>query len=197
VHYDKIPADPYVDANGILKNRTGITDAALLEKEEALQVFARQSELWEKPIPGHYDAQHVRDVHRHLFQDIFAWAGKFRTVGLSKGDSLFCVPAFIESQLNRIGAELAREDFLRGLVPVQFSKRAAYFLGEWNAIHPFREGNGRTQRALLTQLAHACGFDLRWAKVFRAEMTEASIASTHRADNSLFAALLLREITTQ
>ncbi|MDR2863253.1 MAG: Fic family protein [Puniceicoccales bacterium] len=194
MHYDKIHEDPYVDANGTLKNLAGITDTALLQKEEALQVFARQSELWEKPIPGHYDAQHVRAVHRHLFQDVFAWAGEFRTVGLSKGDSMFCVPAFIESQLNRIGADLVREDFLRGLVPIQFSERAAYFLDEWNAIHPFREGNGRTQRALLTQLARACGFDLRWAKVTRAEITEASIASAHRADNSHFAALLLREI---
>ncbi len=192
MQYDENTNDPYVDENGVLKNLLGIEDFRLLQASESVLVLGRQLVLFEKPAAGDYNAAHVSAVHRFLFQDVYAWAGEFRRIGLSRGESLFCVPAFIESNLNRVGSELRAEKFLRGLALREFSERAAYYLGEWNTIHPFREGNGRTQRVLLTQLAKDCGFSLAWEHVTEWEMIAASIDSVCQSDNSGFRSLLIR-----
>jgi cell filamentation protein len=96
-------------------------------------------------------------------------------VTIAKGD-LFCLPRFIVSEADRIFEALAKEEFLRGLRRKEFVDRLAHHFGEINALHPFREGNGRTQRAFLGQLAREAGFAVRWARLDGAQNIAASIA---------------------
>jgi cell filamentation protein len=100
------------------------------------------------------------------------------------GGVRFGLPQFISSALTEVLAKLKVEHFLVGLDVDQFAARAGYYLGEINAIHPFREGNGRTQREFIRQLALRCGFVIDWTGISKDENTAASILSHLRGDAS-------------
>ncbi len=89
---------------------------------------------------------------------------------------MFCLPQYIDSSAAVIFRELHDEDCLRGLHYDAFVGRLAYYLGEVNALHPFREGNGRAQRAFFGQLARAAGFTLAWQHLDPVRNVEASAA---------------------
>jgi cell filamentation protein len=112
----------------------------------------------------------------------------------ARGNSFFARPEFIVPELQRVFDRLATEDFLRGSDAQEFCGRAAYLLGEMNAIHPFREGNGRAQREFFRELALQAGYELAWDLVAQEEMYAASIASFQRGGSEEFAALLKKII---
>ena len=156
-------SDPYLyPGTNVLKNLRGLTDPELLERFEARQTHRRIAELIDTPVPGGFDVAHVKAIHRHIFQDVYEWAGQFRTVNISKGGHLFGLPAFLEPALRQILAKLATENHLVDLDAEIFADRAAYFLGELNAAHPFREGNGRTQREFIRELGLKAGHYIDW-----------------------------------
>jgi cell filamentation protein len=103
----------------------------------------------ERWISPHYCA-----VLHHLFQDVYDRAGQPRTVRISKGGNPFCFPENIESQATKLFGELAEADYLRSRDSRRFADQAAHFPAELNAIHVFREGNGRSQHTFLALLAH-------------------------------------------
>lgn len=172
--------DPYIDpATGILRNILGIVDQADLDKAEATFASIRFYEMDERfaPIRGQFDLDHLCAVHRMLFGDVYPWAGELRQVDITKGETQFAFASAIESAGHQVFGDLKREGYLRSLDADAFSRRAGYYLGEINVLHPFREGNGRAQRAFFNQLAHAVGFHVQWPHVTREAMTHASIAA--------------------
>ena len=167
--------DDSVDpATGVLKNRLGITDEATLETTEAQFVAQRSHELVQDPIPGAFDLPHLQAIHRHLFGDLYDWAGELRTVDITKDTSRFAHYAYLERAAGTIFRELAQEHALRGLEPAEFSGRAAHYLAEMNALHPFREGNGRAQREFVSQLAREHDYVIAWEHITQADMFDAS-----------------------
>jgi cell filamentation protein len=182
--------DRYLDAaSGVLKNRLGITDAALLEQTEAALAATRSYELSQTPLPGQFDLAHLQAIHRYLLGDVYEWAGQLRTIDIGKGVHLFAHHAHIGSAAAPIFKQLAEEKHLAGLDPATFSGRAAYYLGELNALHPFREGNGRAQREFVSHLAHAAGYYVAWENMKPTDMLQASIAS-FKGDTSKLAVLI-------
>lgn len=170
--------DPYLDpATGVLKNRLGIADATTLEQAEAAIVATRSYELSLAPLKGRFDLVHLQDIHRYLFRDLYEWAGELRRIDISKGGHRFAHHAHIVDAATPIFAQLSEEKYLAGLAPTPFSRCAAHYLSEINALHPFREGNGRTQREFVSHLAYAAGYYLAWENVTQAEMLEASVES--------------------
>ncbi|WP_051581817.1 Fic/DOC family protein [Pseudonocardia acaciae] len=166
--------DPYLDpTTGVLRNRLGITDPAELARAEAELTALRLVELRRTPLPGHYDLAHLRGFHRFIFGDVYDWAGEPRTVSIGKGH-LFCLPQHIDSFAADIFGRLAGWSYLRELDRDEFLDRLAELLADINALHQFREGNGRTQRAFLTQLADDAGYQLRWTAMDPATNVEAS-----------------------
>jgi cell filamentation protein len=135
-------ADRYCYAGTtVLKNKLGLRDQGELSAFEALSVAVRA----EEPLPvGRFSAAHYCAVHRHLFQDVYGWAGRYRTVRMTKDRSPFCFPENIGGEMRKLFARLQRADLLRGREAKAFAAEAATFLSDLNAIHPFREGNGRT-----------------------------------------------------
>ena len=119
----------------------GIIDFAILTKIERVFVYKRLRQLSVSQMEGTFDAAHLRAVHRFLFQDVFPWAGEFRVVNISKGNTSFGPAMFIEQALADAVGKLKVEAFLAKLTTAQFAQRAAFYLGEINAVHPFREGN--------------------------------------------------------
>lgn len=117
------------------------------------------------------------NVHRHLFQDVYGWAGKVRTVRTFKDGNAFCYPEHIDRELKELFGRLKDQSYLRGLDQATFAKRAAVFLGYLNAIHPFREGNGRTQNVFLALLAARAGHPLNFGLMDPAAFLRAMIQS--------------------
>lgn len=154
--------DPYLDLEaGVLRNRLGITDADALRRAESGISAVRIAQLAAQSLPGNYDLPHLQAFHRLIFGDVYPWAGELRTVSIGKG-ALFCPPHHLVVRADRTFSTLARLDRLRGRTRAAFVDGLTGLLAEINHLHPFREGNGRTQRAFLGQLARAAGHPVRW-----------------------------------
>jgi cell filamentation protein, protein adenylyltransferase len=169
--------DPYVyPGTDVLRNVRDIRDGDELEEFEARLTLLRGLQLASVPIAGEYDLAHLQAFHQYLFAGLYEWAGELRTVVLAKTD-LFCLPEHIESYGAEILDKLADEDRLRGLDRELFIDRLAHYLGDVNALHPFRDGNGRTQRAFFAQLAADAGYRLDWQLVDPQRNTDASVSA--------------------
>lgn len=181
--------DPYSDqTTGVLSNRLGIVDAETLRRVESDLTHAALADLGSRALPGGYDLAHLQAFHREIFGDIYAWAGQLRSVRIAKTD-LFCLPQHIQPYSAEVFGSLAKEAHLRGLSRSAFIDRLTHYLAEVNAIHPFREGNGRAQRAFFHQLARQAGWSVDWSRLDLRTNVEASVASI-RGDNTLLRMLL-------
>jgi cell filamentation protein len=130
--------------------------------------------LAEQPIKGNFDLPHLRAIHKHLFQDVYPFAGEIRTVAIQKGGSVFALPAVIESYGGQVFRELAKDNHLKGLDGHEFSDAMGRHYTELNRLHPFREGNGRSARVFLDQLATEAGYALDYRRVGGKEWNEAA-----------------------
>jgi cell filamentation protein len=173
-----VPGDPYTDpVTGVLRNKLGLRTAEELQAAEREITHAALILLGESPVPPSYDLRHMCAIHRRVFGDIYEWAGRPRTVAIAK--DWFCLPQYIESSAAEIFRALHGEGLLRGLPRDVFTDRLASYLGEVNAVHPFREGNGRAQRAFFEQLASDAGFILDWQHLDADRNVAASAAIMH------------------
>ncbi len=197
---DNIEDNPYVyPGTSVLRNLAELRDAERLDRFESDHCFARLLELYENPLALGFDLEHLKRIHQYLFQDVYAWAGEFRTVNIAKGNmakgnSFFAQPEDILPELQRVLDGLAKEHFLRRTDARGFCERAAYYMAEITAVHPFRAGNGRAQREFLRELALETGYELAWSLVAQEEIRAASIASLQEGSSAGFAALLKKII---
>jgi cell filamentation protein len=182
--------DHYLNSEtGVLINRLNIQDEPTLEKAEATFYLLRSVDLSQNPVQGNFDLAHLQAIHRCLFGDLYDWAGELRTIDISKGETRFAHHAYIETAARPIFAALAEENFLAGLEKTAFAERAAWYLGEINVLHPFREGNGRAQREFINQIAAHNGFLIDWIALSQAEMVQACIAA-YQGNLSLMTSLI-------
>ena len=170
----------------VLKNKFNIRDLTTLHEAERDYSSVRQAELANMGVTGDFSFAHLCSIHRQLFKDIYLWAGKARTVDISKG-TIFCLVQFIEPQFDDLYRKLKREKFLSDISDKkEMSKRLAFYLGEINMIHPFREGNGRTQRIYIEQLCLNNGrFEIDFTEVTTEEMVIASVRSANVSNDLL------------
>lgn len=169
--------------SGALRNKLGIHDKAKLCKAEIRLTAVRLYQLYEKSIQGDFDFNHICHIHYHIFQDLYPWAGKIRTVDIAKGD-LFCRSQFISSYADTIfpdyydDCQKVRHD------KNKFVNTLTKYYADLNALHPFREGNGRSQREFARELCAKCGYALDLRHTDHQEMLSASIASFDKGDNT-------------
>jgi cell filamentation protein len=183
-----------------VKNKLGAATHDELERREGRFVFARDVEIMTGHLAaGTFDAAHLKAIHRQLFQDVYEWAGHTRDerVRLSDGTVAsepllrkmdgrpFMVGAKIRGALDVIGDRLRAANYLRGLPRREFAERAADVMADINAVHAFREGNGRTQRAFIRTLASEAGHELDFSVVSRERMVQASIAANECGDRTM------------
>jgi len=159
-----------IPGTAVLKNKAGITDQYQLDEYEGDFTAIRLLELTQNPVEGSFDLAHLCEIHQYLFQDVYDWAGEIRTVDIIRGDSRFCNVRHIQTYSNTVFSALATEKYLVNLEPKVFSNRLAHYLAELNAIHPFREGNGRVQRLFISQLAEQAGYSLDFSALNQAEI---------------------------
>jgi cell filamentation protein len=185
-------SDPHFDyKHDILRNVPGFTDQTKLDTFERKGTAKAILNLQVDPVRGRFNSAHLRQIHARIFERIYPWAGEFRQVNMSRAASYpFAVVQFLEKNLESTVANLAAENHLKGLDADTFAHRAAYYLGELNSIHPFREGNGRTQREFIRQLGSEAGYSINWSRVTREQMYNASVESHNLGKNAEFAAVI-------
>ena len=177
----------------VLRNKAEITDANELDTYEGELSTLRSIEILENPIAGQFDLAHLQRIHLALFQDVYEWAGKIRTVDISRGNSRFANVRFIESAANELFNQLARENWLKELDASTLSAGLAHYLSEINALHPFREGNGRAQRIFISHLSQAAGYQLDYSDLEQEQIYKA-MELAFNGDESILAKLILERL---
>ena len=171
--------DSCYEGTTCLINKMDIRDEAELAETESALTLANISLLEQEPIQGNFDFAHYKEIHKFLFEDLYDWAGEIRTVNLSKKGTQFVPVDQIERVGNAIFAHLAEEDYFRQDDFDTFVEHITEFYCDTNLLHPFREGNGRTQRVFLTQLIRHAGYTIDFGSV---DMDELMIATIHAAN---------------
>lgn len=172
--------DP-LTGGGTLRNKLGERNARVLARREFVRtsIRAQQIESGAVTIPRTYDGAHLRAIHRHLFEDIYVWAGEYRTVNMFKGpgrEFADVTTGELERYLKDVyrlvsstgWARLDRNDF------VTCSSTVFAYV---NQAHPFREGNGRTSKIFIKHVADQSGFAFDYARVTPEEWNRGSALS--------------------
>jgi cell filamentation protein len=174
--------DPYQYPDSpVLKNLPDIRDAAALDKFEQRATALRLDEMIAAVANVPMSLGTWQTIHRILFQDVYEWAGQIRTVQLAKGDTVFAMPGHIDGAAKRIFDRLKHEN-LTALNPEQFVSKLAFYFGELNVLHPFREGNGRTQKLLFDEIARRCEYEIIWEKMDVDVLLQAVITAFDKQD---------------
>ena len=166
----------YKNTNTLINN-LNIQDRKVLQKYEAKITAAKLLALRQKGIIGDFDVKHINAIHKFLFEDIYPFAGKFRLENIAKGVFRFAEWEYIEQELNRLLNKLKEEKYLDNLPKEKLAERLAYYLSELNVLHPYREGNGRTTREFIRELALKNGYILDLRKVSPKDFLNACIKS--------------------
>lgn len=162
-----------------LINKFNITDEKILSSLEADITFAKASALENNPICKTFDFEHYKAIHKYLFEELYDWAGQIRTINISKKGTEFVSAKEIEAIANNCFDRLKRENYFRDLPIEQFIDCITEFYCTTNILHPFREGNGRTQRIFIAQLIHFCGYDFDFSDINSDELMIATIQSAN------------------
>ena len=170
-------SDNCYEGTTCLVNKLGIRDEKKLSEIEAQITFAKAVMLEETPIDDEFGFEHFKKIHDFLLCDLYEWAGQVRTVDISKKRTKFLDAASIESIGTKCFAKV-KEGYFENLPFDEFVKRIAEFYNDVNYIHPFREGNGRTQRIYFTQLIRHYGYDINFADVDTDELMIATIQAS-------------------
>ncbi len=185
--------DPYIDEEiGDLRNLLGARSSDELKKLEPQIVFANELEIESLNIPRTNDLSELLSLHKQLFHNVYDWAGQIRTVDIRKnadGAEYFLIVGKIKDAATFVFSELVKERCLKGLSQELFIERLAYFYDQLNYIHPFREGNGRTQRIFWTRIARDAGYEINWDRIVGEENDEASRLGAEEMDLSRLVAM--------
>lgn len=182
---DYIYTDP---STGVLRNKHGITEAKLLHITESIETAKRLEELDIKPIKIE-SADTLLAIHAHLFQDLYYWAGKVRKVEISKEGKPF-LPSFSFGNGFAFVNEQIEKYRHAGNDKAEISRRLAEILDAINYMHPFREGNGRTQREFVRVLALEKGYTLCLNPPDNREVYEQYMAGTINGDVDILSNLI-------
>ena len=165
--------DVYSDRHGVLKNKLNIKDSKQLEHAERLIALQNIAQL-RKASFDKFDLDTLKAIHKKIFNSIYNWAGEIRTVNIQKGTMQFCDYSYITEQANGIFKKVAEQGNFKGLSKDEFCGKAAELFNNINALHPFREGNGRAQREFIFHLAKTAGYELDLNKADKEQYMNAS-----------------------
>ena len=178
----------------VLVNKFDIRDDVKRSEVEAVLVSARSAEWMSKPLCSSFDFQRYREIHRYLFADLYDWAGMLREINISKKGTLFCPAAELSTRSQLIFHRLSENNCFCGLGHDAFVEQLLDFYCVTNELHPFREGNGRTQGIFLTQLIENAGYHIDFADIDSDLLMLASIQSSQGVTD-LLRSILMDAIT--
>lgn len=171
--------DDYYDGTDCLVNKLNIRDKDQLAIIEAGITLAKMADLERSPLNLDFDFEHYKKIHEYLFDDLYEWAGKIRTVDISKKGTSFTPAKDIEKVAELCFGRLKKQKFFKNLDFDDFVNNIVDFYCDTNMLHPFREGNGRTQRIFIVQLIRFCGYDMNFSEIDTDDLMIATIQSAN------------------
>jgi cell filamentation protein len=190
---DYIYKDP---KTGVLRNLVDITEEDVLQFVESGAVTKRAKELYENPIKINNTAS-LFAVHKHLFQDIYAWAGKGRSIEINKDGKQFFPTSHFENAFKYIDSLISEYKKIRAVNKKELAYKLAEILDNVNYLHPFREGNGRAQREFMRLLALEKGLNLNLNPPDNADVYEQYMQGTINSDVNQLTKLILELIESE
>ena len=174
-------------ADDVIVNKLSITDANELKEVEQQIVAEKTAVLLDSDVPDEPGLDYFKHIHKTLFEDLYDFAGTFRTVDIAKPDSVipFAYAKFLDSESRRIFNDLNDKKYLVDLNPDQFIAKISSLSAELNALHPFREGNGRTIRLFLILLAYKAGYLLDYSLISADDLIDSDKRAFEGDDNPL------------
>jgi cell filamentation protein len=169
----------YPETN-VFVNNLGIKNSAELKIAEQDITSLTISYCRENPVRGSFDLKHLCKINKEIFGDLYPWAGKLRDVEMAKTEPFtksILIPTYAEEY---IFSKLKKEHYLTDVDPAEIVPKLTYYLSELNVLHPFREGNGRTQRIFIEYLAKIAGFEVDFTSVTPEENLKASVDSYYK-----------------
>jgi cell filamentation protein len=192
----ELKEDPYLDgSSGVLKNLLEITTSEELARVEGNITGIQITSLAERPVEGGFNLDHLQAIHRRIFGSIYPWAGELRTVELTAGSTKFASLEYLPQAAQEVFSRLRDVNLLVDLSDEEYPTQLAHYYSEVNVLHPFREGNGRTQRAFFSLVAAQSGRFLAWDHLDPQENIQASIAAYSGNESEL--ARMLAELVVQ
>lgn len=189
----------YIDGTDIPKNKLDITDSELIHEIEynlltqAYEEFS--SKLNEQTI---FNESYFINLHKKTFESLYDFAGIYRNVNMSKGESQFCLASYLQNESTRIFDELKKDNYLSSIDDKSmFSKKLAYYQGELIALHPFYELNGRVLRLFFDMICVYNGYktiDYTDA-IDNGKYIDASIECVQYADTSKLEEIIYNGLT--
>lgn len=183
---DPLTSDCYPGTSCLI-NKLGIRDEETLAEYEAMVTTAKVALLEQNPLTGNFDFDHYRAIHQFLFEDLYAWAGQLRTIDMSKKGTAFVKAGEIKMLGEKAFARLNHRHNFAGLAHEDFVENIVDFYSVINLLHPFREGNGRTQRVFFTQLIRSAGYDIDFSQIDTDELMVATIQAVGGVNDLLLA----------
>lgn len=189
---------PLAETGGVevLRNNLSLRDEQDLRFAERALSAGRQLELAADPdlVPRTFDVAHWQGIHRHLFGEVYPWAGQFRTVDLAKDTGLGLFTPFLDSeeipqQTGRLLEGIRSQDMFAGRAREGVLAGLTITLQSTNLIHPFREGNGRVQRVLAEHIAEHAGYRLDWSQISTGDQRASMIMAFYGEPEHLYDAL--------
>lgn len=179
--------DYFVDGDDVLKNKLGINNLHDLKCAEQ-EITAKKSAILLNESPEMFNLNYLKHIHKILFEDIYDFAGQIRTVNIAKpmATAPFAHAEFIETEAKRIFSNLNDKKYLKMMDKQTFIHEIADLSAELNALHPFREGNGRTIRMFLILLANHTGYLLDYSQVSAEEIIKADKLAFEGTSNQLY-----------
>ncbi|WEV71726.1 Fic family protein [Bifidobacterium sp. ESL0790] len=175
--------DPYlIRGNNVLVNLVNAQTQEELLYAECLLVTYSSAQLRGEHLEADGTISQLCSIHHALFQEVYPWAGKFRTVDISKGGQTFLPVAFLETGSRYVESILRQDNMLKDMDRETFIKRLSVNYDNLNNLHPFREDNGRAQRIFWELIAHDAGWHFDWGLVTKSFNDQASITAM-RDDN--------------
>jgi len=146
-----------IPGTGVLRNKLGITDPAVLSRAATDSTALRLAELHASPVRGGFDSTHLQAIHHHIYQDLYDWAGELRPIDAGN------VPASqVEKSLNGVLDQLSRENHLKGLSAEEWAHSASAYIYELGTIQPFLAGNEIALQEFAVELARKNNLSLQW-----------------------------------
>jgi len=181
-------------SSSVFVNKLGLQNSKALSKAEAEITMLRTEEYRSHPLDGNFDLEHLQNIHRFLFRDIYSWAGELRAYYMRKHICEFTDHSKIEYYAKRLYTKLSDEQYLQDLSLPAITERLAYYYDMTNRLHPFPEGNGRTQRLFIEHLAANAGYRVNWSLAHAWQINEVAIQSF--SDNKEPTLYMFEDITS-
>jgi len=182
---DSLTADCY-EGTTCLVNKLNIRDEKILAQFESDLTLAKISLLKRDTSVPVFDFEYYKAIHKYIFEDLYEWAGKIRTVNFSKKGTVFIDCGDIEAAAKVCFDRLKADNYLENLPFDEFIDKLVDLYCTTNLLHPFREGNGRTQRVFLEKLIQNAGYNIDFSTIERDGLMIATIQSANGVTDGIY-----------